>query len=336
MTPEDLEFLSERDDVVEIKTVKKYDTLKDREIQVSKIIVTDPLAIGGTQTTQSIRNVVESWESDIKYYENYLYDNSLIIGKYYKIENDKIIPHDFEMSDETRLAMKSLLWDKLANTGMTDTKQFQEEVSNWAELLNQPIPKIKRISLDIEVETDGRLPDAKIADKKVTAVGFEGSDGIKRVFVLKRDGIEEGVNDLDKNIEVAFNEIQSKVSQVARRLPKDIVPPVVRKVETNASAIMWLSLTGNRTIQQLNLYASNILKKKIETIDGVGEIRLGGKRDRTLRINLLPEKMAALKISAEDLITAFNNEHIQFPGGFLVRSKSEKMLLKFLTASSFL
>ena len=95
MAPEDLEFLSERDDVIEIKTVKKIDTLKDKEIPVSKIIVADPLAIGGTQTTQSIRNVVESWESDIKYYENYLYDNSLIIGKYYKIENDKIIPHDF-------------------------------------------------------------------------------------------------------------------------------------------------------------------------------------------------------------------------------------------------
>ena len=75
MAPEDLDFLSERDDVVEIKTVKKIDTLKDKEIPVSKIIVTDPLAIGGTQTTQSIRNVVEAWESDIKYYETYLYDN---------------------------------------------------------------------------------------------------------------------------------------------------------------------------------------------------------------------------------------------------------------------
>ena len=79
MAPEDLEFLSERDDVIEIKTVKKIDTLKDKEIPVSKIIVTDPLAIGGTQTTQSIRNVVESWESDIKYYENYLYDNSCLL-----------------------------------------------------------------------------------------------------------------------------------------------------------------------------------------------------------------------------------------------------------------
>ena len=90
---------------------------------------------------------------------------------------------------------------------MTDTKQFQEEVSNWAELLNQPVPKIRRMSLDIEVETDGmRLPDVKIADKKVTAIGFEASDGMRRVFVLKRDGIEEGVNDLEKNIEVVFYE----------------------------------------------------------------------------------------------------------------------------------
>ncbi len=121
---------------------------------------------------------------------------------------------------------------------------------------------------------------------------------------------------LDKDIEVAFNEIQSKVSEVVRRLPKDVVPPAIRKVETNANAIMWISLTGNRTIQQLNLYAANILKKKIETVDGVGEIRLGGKRDRTVRVNLLPEKMAALKITAEDLISAFNKEHVQFPGGF--------------------
>jgi len=207
MAPEDLEFLSEREDVIEIKSVKKIDAIKDKEISVSKIVVTDPLAIGGTQTTQSIRNVVESWESDIKYYENYLYDNLLIVGKYYRIENDKIIPHDFEMSDDTRLAMKNLLWDKLSNTGITDTKQFQEETGNWADLLNQPVPKIRRMSLDIEVESEiGRIPDPKIADKKVTAIGFEGSDGMKKIFVLRRDGIEEGENDLDSNINLVFYE----------------------------------------------------------------------------------------------------------------------------------
>ena len=103
LSPDELDFLSERQDVSEIKQVTKRDTLQDKFISVSKIIVEDPLAIGGTQTTKSIRNEIETWESDIKYYENYLYDNKLIIGKYYKIVNDKIIPTDFVISDETKL-----------------------------------------------------------------------------------------------------------------------------------------------------------------------------------------------------------------------------------------
>ena len=86
--------ISERDDVIEIKQVKLLDILNDKPINVSKIVVKDPLAIGGTQTNKSIRNLIDTWESDIKYYENYLYDNSLIVGKYYKIENDAIIPYD--------------------------------------------------------------------------------------------------------------------------------------------------------------------------------------------------------------------------------------------------
>jgi len=189
-------------------------------------------------------------------------------------------------------------------------------------------PMVEFPILSITTSLKGANPE--IVDSSITNIienAVNTTPGIESIRSESSPGVSvvSVTFNLDKDIEVAFNEIQSKVSQVVRRLPKDVDPPVVRKVETNASAIMWLSLTGNRTIQQLNLYASNILKKKIETIDGVGEIRLGGKRDRTVRINLLPEKMSALKISAEDLISAFNNEHVQFPGGFLVRSKSEKM-----------
>jgi len=199
--------ISERDDVIEIKQVKLLDILNDKPIDVSKIIVKDPLAIGGTQTNKSIRNLIDTWESDIKYYESYLYDNSLIVGKYYKIENDTIFPYDLEISDETKLSLKSMLLDKQSDTNLPDTKQFDEHVSQWANLLNQPIPKIKRISIDIEVESEiGRIPDPKIAEKRITAVGFEGSDGLKQVFVLRKSGIEEGVNELLPGVEIVFYE----------------------------------------------------------------------------------------------------------------------------------
>ena len=206
LSPEEIPTtISDRDDVIDIKETKKIDMLQDKSIIVSKIIVKDPLAIGGTQTNKSIRNLIDTWESDIKYYENYLYDNSLIVGKYYKVENDKIIPQEVEISDETKLSLNDMLLDKLGGVSLPDKKQFEENVSQWANLLNQPIPNIKRISLDIEVDSDvGRIPDPKAAEKKVTAIGFESSDGLKHILVLRHGNTKEGINDLSPDIKITF------------------------------------------------------------------------------------------------------------------------------------
>ncbi|NDF25383.1 MAG: DNA-directed DNA polymerase I [Thaumarchaeota archaeon] len=202
---DELAFLGNRKDIIEIKSVKRKDFLRDTESEFSKIIVTDPLAIGGTQTDKSIRNIIETWESDIKYYENYLYDRGLIVGRFYEIVDGKIKPHDFEVSEDVTLAMKSLLLDVNTTKGIVDVKEFQDYISQWAELLNQPIPKIKRLSFDIEVESEiGRIPDPKIAEKKVTAIGFEGSDGNKQVFVLRKEGSTEGKNELPEGVKISF------------------------------------------------------------------------------------------------------------------------------------
>ena len=189
-------------------------------------------------------------------------------------------------------------------------------------------PTIDFPILTVTTTLQGASPE--IIDSSITNLIEEAvntTPGIESIKSSSSPGVSvvSVTFNLDKDIEVAFNEIQSKINQLARRLPDDIVPPVVRKVETNASAIMWLGLTGDRTVQQLNLYANNFLKKKLETVDGVGYVTLGGRRDRTIRINLLPEKMASLNITANDLILAFNKEHVQLPGGFLVRTQSEKM-----------
>ena len=189
-------------------------------------------------------------------------------------------------------------------------------------------PTIDFPILTVTTTLQGASPE--IIDSSITNLIEEAvntTPGIESIKSSSSPGVSvvSVTFNLDKDIEVAFNEIQSKINQLARRLPDDIVPPVVRKVETNASAIMWLGLTGDRTVQQLNLYANNFLKKKLETVDGVGYVTLGGRRDRTIRINLLPEKMASLNIAANDLILAFNKEHVQLPGGFLVRAQSEKM-----------
>src|SRR5574338_306168 len=205
LNPEDLGFLTSRKDIIKIESIKRKDFLKDKEYEVSKNIVTDPFAIGGTQTDKSIRNIIETWESDIKYYENYLYDRGLIVGKFYEIKEGKIVPHDFEITEDVALAMKSLLLDVNTTKGIVNTKEFQDYISQWAEILNQPIPQIKRLSFDIEVEAEiGRIPDPKIAEKRVTAIGFEGTDGLKQIFVLRKDGSNDGKNELPEGVQATF------------------------------------------------------------------------------------------------------------------------------------
>ena len=201
----DLDFLKDRDDLIKIEKVQKTDLLIDKKIYVSKIIVKDPLAIGGTQFNKSIRNIIKTWESDIKYYENYLYDNSLNIGKFYKIKDDIITPHEFNESNEIVAILKNLLVEKHTYDGIINNSQFKNKILNWAKLLDQPIPKIKRLSFDIEVESEiGRIPDVKTALKKITAIGFFGSDGFKQISLLTESNKRIKINLMPKNVDVNY------------------------------------------------------------------------------------------------------------------------------------
>ena len=131
---------------------------------------------------------------------------------------------------------------------------------------------------------------------------------------------------LEKDIDVAFNEVQSKVNQILDDLPDDADPPVIAKVETDASPVVWLHLQGNRTLQQLNLYANNVLRRQLENIDGVGDIRVGGQLDRTIRVELHPDRLIAFGLTVQDVIDAFRNEHLLMPGGFVTSSTNERLL----------
>ncbi len=186
---------------------------EDKKITMSKIVARDPLAIGGTPN--SIRNKIETWESDIKYYENYLYDNHFIIGKYYSMRDSNIIPHDEEIGEDIQMALKELLLDKIDGDEMVDSAQFRDFVEEWANLLNQPIPEIKRVAVDIEVDAEeGRIPDPKIAEKDITAIGFDGTDRFKKIMV--RDyGKEKGTRQLDDDVEVKFYKDEKAMIQAA-------------------------------------------------------------------------------------------------------------------------
>ena len=191
------------------------------------------------------------------------------------------------------------------------------------------LPYIEYPIISITTNQRGANPD--IIDASITNLietSVNSVPGIEHIQSTSSPGasVVTITFNLEKRIDVAFQEVQAKVNQVVRRLPKDADPPVVAKVETNTQAILQTALQGDRTQQQLNLYAINVIKKQLETIDGVGEVRIGGRRDRTIRVNLLPARMAALGVAAQDISDAFGREHIQVSGGFLVGRSTEHLL----------
>ena len=155
-----------------LEQTKKTELITDKEIDILKIIAPDPLSIGGTDN--SIREKVTSWEADIKYHENYLYDTALIPGAYYFRKGEEISNFEHQISDKVQLELKNLLWDKIKEeAGGIGNQQYQQYITSWANLLNQPIPDLRRLSVDIEVESEeGRMPTPRDHDRTVIAVGF--------------------------------------------------------------------------------------------------------------------------------------------------------------------
>jgi DNA polymerase, archaea type len=184
-----------------LETTTRMDFISDKEIQVLKVLAPDPLSIGGTQN--SFREKVTSWEADIRYHENYLYDSNLIPGVYYVRKGDFILPYGQPISVKVQEELDKLIWNKLSNDlGQVGTGLYRKYIEDWANLLNQPIPHMKRVAIDIEVESEeGRMPNAREHDRRVIAVGFSGSDGFRKVLLLDTKSEHENGNNKDNGYE---------------------------------------------------------------------------------------------------------------------------------------
>jgi len=190
-------------------------------------------------------------------------------------------------------------------------------------------PRVEFPVISITTVLPGANPD--IVDSSVTNIietAVNSVPGIDNIQSRSSPSVSNVILtfELSKDIDVAFTEVQAKVNQVLRQLPDDADPPVVLKVEVGASAVIWLALQGDRTTQQLNQYARQVIKKRLETVQGVGQVLIGGERRRNIRVNLDLDRMAALGVTAQDVRSAFRAEHVQLPGGFLVSGDTENLI----------
>jgi len=165
-------------------------------------------------------------------------------------------------------------------------------------------------------------------------------EGVKHITSVNSQGVSQLIIEfqLETNIEIAAQDVRDKVALARRRLPKDVDPPIIGKLDVNARPIMWLSLSGTYAPQYLNQFADEIVKPRLQTIPGVGQMFMGGFRKREIKVWLDAKKLEAYQLTASDITTALATKNVEIPGGRIesdVRELTVKTMGEFPTIEAF-
>ncbi len=123
--------------------------------------------------------------------------------------------------------------------------------------------------------------------------------------------------DIDRDVDVAMQDVQARVAQAQRRLPADVDPPVVSKSNPEDQPIMWVALSGPYPQRVLSDYARYQVREKLQTVPGVGELLLGGYLERNVRIWLDAARLDSYGLTVNDIMAALRRQHIELPAGRL-------------------
>ena len=145
---------------------------------------------------------------------------------------------------------------------------------------------------------------------------------------------------LDVDMEKATNDVRDKVSQAAYILPRDLDGlPTVRKADANAETILSLSLNSDsRNILDVCDYAENVVSPRLETIEGVSEIRIWGFKRYAMRLWMDPNRLASMGVTTQDVKAALDRENVELPSGKLQGDNTElvvKTVGRFTNAEDF-
>lgn len=188
------------------------------------------------------------------------------------------------------------------------------------------MPDVDFPVLTVSVTWEGAAPEVMETDvADIIEDAVTGVEGLKEISSTTRQGSTEILLDFDlgRNIDAALQEVQSKLSQAQQRLPKDIDPPIIQKMNPEDQPIIWLALSTTAPVRTLMEYVDKNVKDRFKTIPGVGEVFLGGYVDPNLRVWIDTKKLDAYQLTVQDVIDAIQNEHLEIPAGKLETATRE-------------
>jgi HAE1 family hydrophobic/amphiphilic exporter-1 len=190
------------------------------------------------------------------------------------------------------------------------------------------LPDVDFPVINIELSLQNAAPEIMESDVvDVIESAVMGIEGVRTVSssVTQGKGQVTIEFELNRKIDVALQEVQTRIAQAQKRLPKKLDPPVITKINPEDKPLLWLILTGKNSVPLVKqmIYARNILKDRFSTVDGVGNILFAGYVEPNLRVWLDGNQMAIHQLTTDDILAAIQNEQIEIPAGRIENKKNE-------------
>jgi len=128
---------------------------------------------------------------------------------------------------------------------------------------------------------------------------------------------------LSKNADVAAQEVRDKVARVQAQLPRDTDPPIVDKIATDASPVINVVVSSPRDLRETTKLVDDRIKKNLESLSGVGQIRFVGDRRRQVQVWLDPARAFAYGLNVDQIRASLAAQNVEVPGGRIERGPRE-------------
>ncbi len=132
--------------------------------------------------------------------------------------------------------------------------------------------------------------------------------------------------DLDRDVDVAAQDVRDRVAGVQRRLPDDVDPPIVSKFDNDSTPVLTVALSGDRSLRELTEIADKLVKVQLERAAGVGEVQVVGNLERAISIRVDADRLAAYQIPISAVRDAIRRQNADVPGGNVTSGSREAVL----------
>ncbi len=160
--------------------------------------------------------------------------------------------------------------------------------------------------VEIETEITEKIEEVVNTVSGIDEMRSTSLEGVSQVFVQFV---------LEKDVNVAAQEVENRVQQAIPNLPETAEQPTVLKLDSDAAPVLRIVVSAPDSLREVTEVAKNKVKERIESVNGVGQVQIVGGRERQVNVWVDPDKMRAFNITPVEVTAALRVQNLEFPGG---------------------